>query len=477
MMCQGRHIKFILVLVLGLGTSAGSIQPLGENGDRNIQISQVTFTRDNDPQELTRSWDELKTAYDEYKITLFHFFVRLEEVVRNQRSPKYVNSKAVYEKLQAVRYDGKNLYQKLQTSNSQYTREISKVSDEINATIDDIYKVINPLRNGVEDEDAVKKVQKYLNFFDSYRFNDNLYGKFGPTTQKEIYVYLIYKSEQLEVKLDRLGKIIGDRTQTFVTQESIENLTRIVEENQRLKAQVEELALQISQLPNKKGSLGTSTVIIIVTIGIGIGAIAFFFNKLFVKIQQVDAKILSRGGQPIDAKISSIETRLQAIEPYSISSKTYPVVDRKMQTLVDQSLDSPIAQDSIITFYDKLVLQYNHNAQELLERATVVSETEESMNQRSRGSSQKAIFEQSNRGNYWMIKEEDCEYLVPKADIKINQYNYRTVEALFLCSGYRAGESSNFKLLKPAEVSGDARIETKQWQLVEKGVLEFKLIE
>ena len=60
--------------------------------------------------------------------------------------------------------------------------------------------------------------------------------------------------------------------------------------------------------------------------------------------------------------------------------------------------------------------------------------------------------------------------MVPKNNIKINEYSLETVQNLFECQGYRSGYSG-FQLIKPARVSAISRVET--WQVVERGVLQF----
>lgn len=116
---------------------------------------------------------------------------------------------------------------------------------------------------------------------------------------------------------------------------------------------------------------------------------------------------------------------------------------------------------------------YNKNPDSFLKEVTEVSETEESIEARRLGTSQTAIFEKARRGkgNYGILIREGFNYLVPKANIKINEYNYETVETLFECQGYQSGYSNDFKLVKPAIVSPISSGE--KWKLIELGVLQF----
>ncbi|NEP84305.1 MAG: hypothetical protein F6K39_43040, partial [Okeania sp. SIO3B3] len=106
----------------------------------------------------------------------------------------------------------------------------------------------------------------------------------------------------------------------------------------------------------------------------------------------------------------------------------------------------------------------------LSKSAIEVSETDQSIDQRRLGGGQGAILHKHRKGNYWILNEGGTDYMVPKNNIKINEYSLETVTNLFECQGYQP-EYSGFKLIKPAMVSSVSRGEI--WQLVEPGVLQF----
>ena len=118
----------------------------------------------------------------------------------------------------------------------------------------------------------------------------------------------------------------------------------------------------------------------------------------------------------------------------------------------------------------QLILTYQQNPRLLSRNAIEVSETDQSIDQRRLGGGKGAILQKARRGNYWILNEGGIDYVVPKNNIKINEYNLNTVANLFECQGYRSGYSG-FKLMKPARVSAISRGET--WQVVERGVLQF----
>ncbi|MDE5121042.1 MAG: hypothetical protein O4965_13415, partial [Trichodesmium sp. St19_bin1] len=118
----------------------------------------------------------------------------------------------------------------------------------------------------------------------------------------------------------------------------------------------------------------------------------------------------------------------------------------------------------------QLILTYQQNPRLLSRNAIQVSEADQSIDQRRLGGGQGAILQKARRGNYWILNEGGIDYVVPKNNIKINEYNLNTVANLFECQGYRSGYSG-FQLIKPARVSAISRGET--WQVVERGVLQF----
>ena len=117
-----------------------------------------------------------------------------------------------------------------------------------------------------------------------------------------------------------------------------------------------------------------------------------------------------------------------------------------------------------------LISMYQQNYRSLLKNAIQVSETDESIVQRRLGGAQGVIIQKVPRGNYCVLQEGGFDYIFPKNNIKINQYNLDMVANLFECQGYWSGYSG-FKLIKPARVSAISKGET--WQVVERGILQF----
>ncbi|HBE21494.1 MAG TPA: hypothetical protein DEG17_09600 [Cyanobacteria bacterium UBA11149] len=185
----------------------------------------------------------------------------------------------------------------------------------------------------------------------------------------------------------------------------------------------------------------------------------------------------------LQSEINNLQTRLTSLEvdsrkflPSSSQNITQPKTDTtpggqyaKRTDIEASNLDTNIILNSEET---NLVKLYEKQRNQLSGYTTEVSETEESIGERLSGNNQAAVLEQSRKGNYWIINGKEHKYLVPQKDnLKINTFNYETVEALFECRGYEANISSDFKLIKPGKVrltsTGD------KWQLIERGVLQF----
>lgn len=117
---------------------------------------------------------------------------------------------------------------------------------------------------------------------------------------------------------------------------------------------------------------------------------------------------------------------------------------------------------------------YNENPKSLLLNAVEVSETSQSIDNRLLDYNQPLALEKvsRNKGIAWVINIDGSDYLVPKPKLKINEYNYETIESLFICHGYESGVSHEFILIKPARLLVQEKGE--RWELSEKGELQFQ---
>lgn len=91
------------------------------------------------------------------------------------------------------------------------------------------------------------------------------------------------------------------------------------------------------------------------------------------------------------------------------------------------------------------------------------------------GVNQPVILENQRNGNYWIFIEDNTttkgKYLVPKANLKINEYALETLKLLFNVNEDNLGNYSKLIVTEPALVIS---IDQDKWQLVELGILQLE---
>lgn len=191
-------------------------------------------------------------------------------------------------------------------------------------------------------------------------------------------------------------------------------------------------------------------------------------SQLSQLLQQVEA------GSQTKEQVSKIEARLNELEGFlKAKQRVYRDDSPQLDQSVNQEGNIPktTAKQELDWEEYRLVQEYNENLDSLSQRASEVSETEKSISDRRMSSSSSITFEKKRRGNYLIVKEGDYEYLVPSSNLRINEHNYKTVDALFECRGFQPGYSEKFNLFKPAKVSSGSEAET--WKLDEPGIIQF----
>jgi GR25 family glycosyltransferase involved in LPS biosynthesis len=151
----------------------------------------------------------------------------------------------------------------------------------------------------------------------------------------------------------------------------------------------------------------------------------------------------------------------------TINSNTSPDLSNS-QSLTYSSIINAL-EPSIIN----LVNIYNEKPKSLLQLSEV-SENSQSIDNRRLGYNQPIALEivSRNKGIAWVINIDGSDYLVPKPKLKINEYNYETIESLFICHGYESEVFYEFILIKPAKLLAQEKGE--KWELSEKGELRFQ---
>ena len=123
--------------------------------------------------------------------------------------------------------------------------------------------------------------------------------------------------------------------------------------------------------------------------------------------------------------------------------------------------------------YRELLDIYNNNPKLLEKNAIKVLETANSINRKRAGVSQRIVLEKATKSNCWVVydnTDKTC-WLFFKNNMRISEYRYQDIQALFECYDYQPDYSS-FKLLKPAKLISLATEEQK-WIVEELGIIKF----
>lgn len=252
-----------------------------------------------------------------------------------------------------------------------------------------------------------------------------------------------------------------------------------------------------TQTPDSRGLLW---LIICGGVGIIIGAVTagcYFYFNYKPKIQKLEDKLKSsynRCSQAEDDRKRLEAETINLKRKYITSENDYN--DLKLEFDKFQSLNQKVlgtedldsttnkstvnyASQSLTTGVspafspmEKLLQAYQANSKSLRVIAKV-TEAPESIDQRLNHLSFIPNLIESGNFDYLIVQDEDNAnryWLLPKSSLKVNQYAYKTVQALFDCRNYQ-NQPSHFQLRKPASVIRNPA--SSSWQLAEKGEIEF----
>lgn len=505
LMNKGSSAKFLIVLVLMSGALSGC--PSGESpGTLESSTSSQTSPSPTTGQvsspnssEVKQRFKDLKNAYDKYKESQDQLLSYLPDKIDENNPPPQINTKEAGDKLEEFAQASKNFRRALQPLDQRDGKyQILEQLDQTQKKLSS--KVLKPLENGL-DKQAIEQVQKSLDFFRQENTPDRFYGNWGQQTRKYTTIFLEENAKKLATNIQNLEKTINSDVTSTSPRPSTTPTPILPQKSTVSPEQVKLLTEEVNHLK-------------LLVYFIFLMAIVVIFRPILKRFGQSRRKTNNLGRpQTIDNPISSyhqmneedfrqlvtevyqrilpkfyseltniINDRFKKIEQQQADSKINhppqePRIVSDQQTVTTRtdntqaSRNVPTQGSGVQQYYSKLVTEYNHNPSTLLKSAAVVSETEESINNRRLGSSQPVIIEESRKGNYCIINEAGVNYMVPKEKLKINQYNYNTMEVLFECRGYQhGGSSSSFQLLKPARVSLPSG---NKWQLIERGIVEF----
>jgi hypothetical protein len=203
-------------------------------------------------------------------------------------------------------------------------------------------------------------------------------------------------------------------------------------------------------------------------------------NQLNFKIQQLvtsqqqlkaEVKLVRDKSHTLETKLVNIESENNQIIENTDVSSPLEEVETKVQE-VTQPTSPPVNIAVNLSPQEIQIMEvYNSNQfTNISQRATTISETVSSIENRRQGNNEEVVLEINPKGYYWLyITRDKLFYVMPIKYLTINQ---TTVSSLRVIFAYQGKETSKFKLVKPARV---VMIEkTRTWELIEKGIIEFE---
>lgn len=471
------HVIPMLILSLSL-TFTPKVYAVDNNMINNMIIAENTNNQKSNQKSMNQAFEDLKNAMKSFNDDL-------KTVINDKKgSLENINSQNILEKLDNLQQQIKSL-----SNNSQ----LPTIVNDINSTITDIDKILKPLRDGFSNKGNITQIQKELGFFQKRNIPDRYYGTFGKTTQEELEIFTNNKLEELEKQIKSLNSAVN--TQGVTAKNPIISST---------KNTINKVKNDGVNINDVNSSLNKLTITVIILGFISLGLILFCIyriitlveeqrrlrgllpphqtNQKFIDIDnfQVELNEVYRRLNNFDERLKQIERNYQnqnyQTQNYQnssfISSNVTPI-SRNTQPIEPVTSNSYQAAKNTPTYLAntniQLVSTYNISPRALSEQATTVSESEYTAEQRRLGRNISPLLECHSRGNYWIITEGNNEYLVPKANMKINEHNYLTISTFFNCLGYNHNSPNNFTLIKPAKVSKRG----EEWELIEVGELQF----
>jgi hypothetical protein len=212
-------------------------------------------------------------------------------------------------------------------------------------------------------------------------------------------------------------------------------------------------------------------------------------NQKLVEASEKDKKEIKLQKKQIDNLKDDVKTLEDDIEKLNSSSRNDEKTTPRLPPLKDHEEQRQAPANVVLPRkIVELVEKYNQDPNLLWEyvknnRVSEVSEPEEFYEKRRNDNSQPIIFKNlgsdTNESDYRVItitiEEGDTYLLFPKIN-RINDVKYRRIcgrNSLFECSGYTEYTTERFDIIQPATVS-PRDISQKEWQIKERGKLEFK---
>ncbi|MDJ0581742.1 hypothetical protein [Crocosphaera sp.] len=292
-------------------------------------------------------------------------------------------------------------------------------------------------------------------------------------------VSLLANSSRKEWKLETLGVLNFDSS--YSTNEMRSQLKETQNERDQYQSELEKIKQEKEKLTTKLAQISSDSLedmrYNLVT--------KKYFEEALYKIQKELQKEFNQKIGSLEVQQNAINKQIKKIEK-TVTSTEQKLVNRieTVETKISRIGNNQTTQTneyktvfysqktgSIQTSQSSNSNTNNYSANSIPNDVIEVSETEKSASDRRLGKSKTVILEKKRRGNYLVYADSGYECLVPSKNLRVNQYNYKTIQGLFECNNYNPNYSNDFQVVQPAILNSISSGET--WVLQQRGILEF----
>ena len=457
-----------------LNFNKDSLSNLSEDSTKQIEEYLAEINEKN--QEIEKLEEEKKHIQQEYQIL----------------QKKYKSIQEEQEQRNNSDHTRKQLHNELKTFKESILNQISdRVKQELNhelnsckvsraeSTSDRVYQQVN-----YESEDIKKLVQEGISDYFQQEINDSslsihsiIKEELDKYIQREFNVYLPSFIEAIQEKfiynfcqesskkggaIPSLIREINSKLSSLLDRES--KISEEINSNEIRNIFIQENNNQLQFLQDSLAKINSR-----------LSSISDISEKILEK--QINENI-AHFSKESDIQLNEIMTSLKRLRAsfdnlYELTLKINQQLDKNKNIgfFVDQPISTNNLEDDI-----SLITTYKKHPEKLLANATKVAATGESIEKKRAGLKTPIIFTEANIHSYWIVQElplqDECFYLVPKANLIINDRIYQTIEDIFVCQNYFTRSSNKFELKEPAIVKLASDYEN-MWELVKPGKLVF----
>ncbi|MDJ0581741.1 hypothetical protein [Crocosphaera sp.] len=378
---------------------------------------------------------------------------KLEKLGTLNFDPKYSTNKlrSQLKKIENERDQYKSELEEIKQEKEQLTTQVAELASDSLQDIRDSLVTKDELNN------QIKKLTEQLTQSSLNSSKDNQLGSVSNTEFKELQKSQIKNTKRIYILEQSIEKDKQIKEYLKELHRKQDNTIDFINElEKKIRESEEKIATSESQLATLKEEQ---------------------FQLLILKerLQNCENKLSQTQGQlnmlpDLLIRLEKLERYLKAKEEVTSSSNTPKYSSSRQEDIVKETQTITFSERKLSLEEYKLVERYNEE-RESLDNADQVSETEPSSSDRRLGKSTIVILEKKRRGNFSIVEQEGITYLIPSNNLRINEFNVKTVEIVFECQGYQPNLSSGFKLLQPAIVTETN--DGKNWQLQQLGILQF----